>query len=158
MDKGKLVIIGMVGLALATSVGFIMGYETGRPAPADQPTLPRPGEVEPAPPAPPAAAPIDSPAPPAPPTPGATRPGELSADAARRAAIAFLKGDPYGRTDAEVSGNIVDQRLVRSNGDVQWQFDVKTAPTSDYPDGIEGQLILDGRTGAMVQAGLPFLD
>ena len=37
------------------SLGFIMGYETGRPAPADQPTLPRPGEVEPAPPAPPPA-------------------------------------------------------------------------------------------------------
>ena len=93
--------------------------------------------------------------------------GAMSERQARTAAVNILKGDPYGKTDAQVLKNITEAQLVTA-GSVcgkkvtrpVWRFQVfvpkarNTATDSD----IRGYLVIDGRTGKMVCAGLPLLD
>jgi hypothetical protein len=88
--------------------------------------------------------------------------GMLSEQQARAKAIAVLKGDPYGRTDAAAANSIRRAQLVQ-NGTSQacgrtatvWEFHV-VAKGDNGP--IDGYLALDPRTGKMVCATLPFLD
>jgi hypothetical protein len=86
----------------------------------------------------------------------------LSEQQARAKAIAILKGDPYGRTSAEVVGHIKAVRLVQ-NGEspacggrtTAWEFHVVVA-TADKQ--IDGYLAIDPQTGKMICANLPLLD
>ncbi len=93
--------------------------------------------------------------------------GVMSEQQARAAAVGILKGDPYGKTDKDVLRNIAAAQLVTA-GSVcgrkvtkpLWQFHV-TVPKQRNPSGdnaIDGYLVIDGKTGKMVCAGLPFLD
>ena len=92
----------------------------------------------------------------------------LSEQQARAKAIGILKGDPYGRTEAEVVKNIKQVRLVQ-NADSQacggnttaWEFHVVvvTANKDQFNNGtIDGYLAIDPRTGKMLCANLPLLD
>ena len=92
----------------------------------------------------------------------------LSEDRARTMAIQILKGDPYGKTARDVTQNLRSSQLVMNGGIMcgdrktstpVWQFRV-VVPANRNPDGktIDGYLVLDGRTGKMVCAGLSFLD
>lgn len=93
----------------------------------------------------------------------------MSEREARTKAIAFLKGDPYGETNAEVAGNIKDARLSRQ-GPVKacrgirtpsWEFHiVVVTPRKDqFNNGvIDGYLALDAASGKLVCANLPQLD
>jgi hypothetical protein len=88
--------------------------------------------------------------------------GILSEQAARAKAIAILKGDPYGRTEAAVARNIKQAQLVQ-NADSKacgakatvWEFHVVAAGDNGP---IDGYLAINPRTGKMVCANLPFLD
>jgi len=86
---------------------------------------------------------------------------------ARAAAVKILKGDPYGKTNEQVLKNIADAQLITA-GSVcgkkvtrpVWQLHV-VVPKARNPSGdnkINGFLVIDGRTGKLVCAGLPFLD
>jgi hypothetical protein len=88
--------------------------------------------------------------------------GQLSEAQARAKAIAILKGDPYGRTDAAVAQSIKQAQLVQNASSkacgrtaTVWEFHV-VAKGDNGP--IDGYLALDARTGKMVCATLPFLD
>jgi len=91
----------------------------------------------------------------------------LSEGRARAAAIAILKGDPYGQTTEQVAQNIVASQLLnggstRCGGKTAkpvWEFHV-VVPANRNPNGnpIDGFLVLDARSGKMICAGLPFLD
>lgn len=94
----------------------------------------------------------------------------LSRGDAHGRAVEILKGDPYGRTPAQVSQAIKSELLVVDGNDENacevdyqktpaWRFHVvveKNEPTA--PDGIDGYLWLDARPGKLMCAGLPFLD
>lgn len=93
--------------------------------------------------------------------------GAMGERQARSAAVAILKGDPYGKSDAQVLQNITESQLITA-GSVcgakvkrpVWQFQV-FVPKARNPSGdsdIRGYLIIDAQTGKMVCAGLPFLD
>ncbi|TBW34053.1 hypothetical protein EYW49_18815 [Siculibacillus lacustris] len=93
--------------------------------------------------------------------------GSLATEAqARAAAVAVLKGDPYGDTDAAVLRNL--REVVRTTRGATlcgggsapvWSIRVVVAaPHGDPGAPIDGRLVLDARTGAIVCAGLPFLD
>lgn len=152
MNKGRMVIVVFIALALLTALGFILGYQTGRTLPPGAAVVPRPNPIAPA----PQADPVTATA--APNATAVSSPTMLDAASARRAAIRILKGDPYGRTDAEVDGNIRSQSLERNENRTAWVFAIKTDATGDYPDGIEGTLIIDAADGSLITAGLPFLD
>ena len=88
--------------------------------------------------------------------------GMLSEPQARAKAIALLKGDPYGQTDAAVANNIKQAQLVQNAASkacgrkaTVWEFHV-VAKGENGP--IDGYLALDARSGKMVCANLPFLD
>jgi hypothetical protein len=91
----------------------------------------------------------------------------LSQTQARDKAIQILKGDPYGKSDAEVTGNIKELRLVPS-GDAKacgkgraWvaHVVVQTPDKGQFKHGvIDGYLALDARTGKFLCANLPLLD
>lgn len=86
---------------------------------------------------------------------------------AQAKAIAILKGDPYGRTTAEVSRHIRKTELLRAGTSIcgpvakpLWSFHV-VVPTAENPAGpatIAGTLVLDAASGRLECAGLPFLD
>ena len=93
----------------------------------------------------------------------------LSEREARVKAIAILKGDPYGATDAEVAGNIKQTRWVgdgktRACGSKKtpaWEFHVvaATGKKEQFNNGvIDGYLALDARSGKLLCANLPLLD
>lgn len=86
----------------------------------------------------------------------------LSAAAAKQAAIRILIGDPYGQTPAAVARVIKGQALgadTHCGGSRQsWTFTVVVPPSATRPDGIDGYLVLDSRSGKLICAGLPFLD
>lgn len=97
----------------------------------------------------------------------------LDAAAALLKAETFLKGDPYGATLADVGKHITGSQLLKvgetgkcSPGPEKvavWEFHVVVADrAADQPGSaaspIDGYLALDGVTGEMVCAGLPFLD
>jgi hypothetical protein len=92
----------------------------------------------------------------------------LSEQQARTKAIGILKGDPYGKTAAEVAGNIKQARLVQNatsracgSKTTAWEFHVVvvTANKDQYNNGtIDGYLAINPRTGKMLCANLPLLD
>ncbi len=93
----------------------------------------------------------------------------LSERKARAKAIAILRGDPYGTTDAEVARNIKQTRWVedgetRACGPKQipaWEFHVVavTDNKEQFDNGvIDGYLALDARNGKLLCANLPLLD
>lgn len=81
-------------------------------------------------------------------------------------AVDILKGDPYGDTAQQVVANITERRLaprrdtVCGGGDSRvWAFHVVVTNAKDHDGGpIDGWLVIDGRSGRMVCANLPFLD
>jgi len=93
--------------------------------------------------------------------------GVMAEGQARAAAVAILKGDPYGSSDKQVLENIAAAQLVTAGSvcgakvtSPVWQFQV-FVPKARNPSGdndIKGYLVIDARTGKMVCAGLPFLD
>lgn len=93
----------------------------------------------------------------------------LSEQQAQAKAVNILKGDPYGRTRAEVAGNIKDAELVRDGNTKAcgakkmpvWEFHVVvvTADKTQFKNGvIDGYLALDAGTGKLLCANLPLLD
>lgn len=91
----------------------------------------------------------------------------LSKAQARRAAIAILKGDPYGESSREVLQNIRLIQFVSAGaakcgrfGFPVWQIHIVVPEerAKDRNSKIDGWLALNARTGKMVCAGLPFLD
>jgi len=93
--------------------------------------------------------------------------GEMSEQQARAAAAKILKGDPYGDSVDQIMKNIEGAQLITA-GSVcgsrvtkpVWQFHV-VVPKERNPSGdneINGLLVIDGRTGKIICAGLPFLD
>ena len=94
--------------------------------------------------------------------------GPMTEQQARAAAAKILKGDPYGKTPDQIAKNIASAQLLTAGvtecgtkvSRPVWQFHV-VVPKNRNPSGdnaIDGFLVLDGRTGKMVCAGLPFLD
>lgn len=93
----------------------------------------------------------------------------MSEQRARTKAVAFLKGDPYGRTSAQVARAIKDIQL-RPQGPVKacqdlatpaWEFHVvvTTADKDQFDHGvIDGYLALDARSGEFLCGNLPLLD
>jgi hypothetical protein len=92
----------------------------------------------------------------------------LSEQQARAKAIRILKGDPYGKTDAAVAGNIKQAKLVQNAESpacgaktTAWEFHVVvvTPDKGQFNNGvIDGYLAIDPRTGKMLCANLPLLD
>ena len=93
--------------------------------------------------------------------------GAMTERQARTAAVAILKGDPYGKTDGQVLKNMTEAQLITA-GSVcgkkvtrpLWRFQVDV-PKARNPSGdndIKGYLVIDAGTGKLVCAGLPFLD
>lgn len=93
--------------------------------------------------------------------------GVMNEQEARAAAVKILKGDPYGQTPAEVMRNMQDAQLITAgsvcNSKVAkpvWRLHV-VVPKNRNPSGdsaIDGYLVIDGQSGKIVCAGLPFLD
>lgn len=93
----------------------------------------------------------------------------MSEQRARSKAIALLKGDPYGQTNAQVTRAIKDIQL-RPQGPVKackdlatpaWEFHivVTTANKDQFDHGvIDGYLALDARNGEFLCGNLPLLD
>lgn len=81
-------------------------------------------------------------------------------------AVAILKGDPYGDTDAEVAAHITERRHTTRAATVcgggatpVWAFRVVIEkPKNNEDSRIDGWIVVDARTGRLVCAGLPFLD
>lgn len=93
----------------------------------------------------------------------------LSESAATAKAIAILRGDHYGTSDAEVKANIKQAQLLqdgktRACGPVKgpvWEFRVVavTENKDQFNNGvIDGYLALDALTGKIRCANLPLLD
>lgn len=84
----------------------------------------------------------------------------------RAAAVKVLQGDPYGNTAAEVLANLREvEKTIRGatacggGSSPVWSIHVVVAaPHGDAENPIDGRLVLDARSGALVCAGLPFLD
>jgi hypothetical protein len=94
---------------------------------------------------------------------------QLSEQQARTKAIGILKGDPYGRTAAEVAKNIKQARFAADGNSKAcgarkiplWEFHVVvlTDNRDQFDNGkIDGYLALDARSGKMLCANLPLLD
>ena len=93
--------------------------------------------------------------------------GAMSERQARAAAVQILKGDPYGKTDAQVLKNITEAQLVTAGSICGkkvtrplWRFQV-VVPKARNPStdsDIRGYLVIDAHTGKLVCAGLPLLD
>ena len=93
--------------------------------------------------------------------------GAMSERQARAAAVTILKGDPYGKTDAQVLKNITEAQLVTAGSICGkkvtrplWRFQV-VVPKARNPStdsDIRGYLVIDAHTGKLVCAGLPLLD
>lgn len=94
--------------------------------------------------------------------------GTMTEQQARLAAAKILKGDPYGNTTAQIMRNIEAAQLITAGASdcgekvtkPVWQFRV-FVPKSRNPSGdndIKGYLVIDGATGKLICAGLPFLD
>lgn len=81
-------------------------------------------------------------------------------------AVAILKGNPYGDTDAEVVANIRERRLGPRSASVcgggaspVWSFHVVVPEPGGDPEAkIDGWLVIDAASGRLVCAALPFLD
>jgi hypothetical protein len=86
---------------------------------------------------------------------------------ARIEAAKILKGDPYGKNFEQINRNIDEAQLI-SGGSIcgarvkkpLWRFQI-VVPKDRNPSGdneISGSFVIDGRTGKLVCAYLPFLD
>jgi len=93
----------------------------------------------------------------------------LSEQEARAKAIALLKGDPYGNSDAEVARNIKQVEWLRDGNtkacgqtrQPAWEFHVVvvTDNKDQFNNGIiDGYLALDARTGKIRCTNLPLLN
>lgn len=90
----------------------------------------------------------------------------LTEQQARAKAVSILKGDPYGDTDAVAASRLAEAQLVSAGlacGNrikrPVWQFRVVVPKNgASGSDAIDGPLVIDGQTGKMLCAGLPFLD
>ena len=93
----------------------------------------------------------------------------LSEQQARDKAVGILKGDPYGRTAADVAKNIKEVQLIRDGntkacGAKQrpaWEFHIVavTANKDQFNEGvIDGYLAVDAHNGKILCASLPLLD
>ena len=91
----------------------------------------------------------------------------MSESQARVAAAKILKGDPNGNSFEQISKNIDEAQLI-SSGNIcgarvtkpLWRFQI-VVPKNRNPSGdheIRGSFVIDGQTGKMVCAYLPFLD
>ncbi len=94
---------------------------------------------------------------------GGAEAATLSRQQAFAKAISILKGDPYGKTEAEVSGNIKQAQMLPNGGSTPcgamkkpiWQFHVVVRSAAQN---IDGYLVLDARYGKLLCANLPMLD
>lgn len=108
----------------------------------------------------------------APGTTGTGQPAEgsgfMSRTDAFAKAVAILIGDPYGRTEGEVAGNIREQAfhpegpagVCQDVGKPTWEFHVVvvTDNKDNFNNGvIDGYLALDAATGEIICANLPLL-
>jgi hypothetical protein len=91
--------------------------------------------------------------------------GVLSEDRALAKAVAILKGDPYGTTNAEVIANIRERRLgsladsACGGKAATWAFHVVVPmPNGQQDSPIDGWLYIDAHSGRMLCANLPMLD
>ncbi len=94
----------------------------------------------------------------------------LAADLTERLALAkavnILRGDPYGDTDARITANITERQwrprretVCGGGASMVWAFHVVVKDAEDHDGGpIDGWLVIDGRSGRIVCANLPFLD
>jgi hypothetical protein len=93
----------------------------------------------------------------------------LSEQQARTKAINILKGDPYGKTPAEVTKNIKQAQLLADGTTKEcgaqktpvWEFHVvvTTPDKNSFQNGvIDGYLVLNARDGKLLCANLPLLD
>lgn len=90
----------------------------------------------------------------------------LSEKAALAKAVAILQGDPYGDTPAEVAAHVVERRFgprretICGGGATKvWSFHVHIEkPKTNPEDPLDGWLVIDGVSGRLICAGLPFLD
>lgn len=146
MNKGQWVVLGFVGLALATAGGYIGIQLNASPVPVAADSAAVVGVT--------AASRAEAVA--------SLREGEgapvLDAQAARNRAIDLLLGDPYGQTAADVAQHIVREQFVTENGESQWVFTIRVAASPDLPQGIAGEVRVDAATGAVTTRDLPFLD
>lgn len=91
---------------------------------------------------------------------------ELGEKQAVARAVAILKGNPYGETDAEVAATLRERRVgpraesVCGGGSSRvWSFRVVVPEPGGDPEAkIDGWLVIDAASGRLVCATLPFLD
>ena len=96
---------------------------------------------------------------------GGVRAAELGEKAAVKRAVAILKGNPYGETDAEVVAALRERRLgpradtVCGGGATRvWSFHVVVPQPAGDASPIDGWLVIDATSGRIVCANLPMLD
>jgi hypothetical protein len=88
---------------------------------------------------------------------------QLSEQQARTKAINILKGDPYGKTPAQVMKNIKQVQFARdgktkacgAKNRPVWEFHVVATSGEQH---IDGYLALDAVTGRLLCTNLPLLD
>lgn len=95
-----------------------------------------------------------------------TEPAFLSEEQARAKAIAILKGEPYGNTPNDVMKRISEAHLITAGTlcgkkvhSPLWRFHV-SVPKNAMPTGnnaVDGDLVIDARSGMMLCSGLPNL-
>jgi hypothetical protein len=91
---------------------------------------------------------------------------DLDEQRAFQRAVQILQGNPYGQTFTEVARVIKRATFSRSGQSLcgkskgpVWIFWIQTEPLeSNSGQRIEGDLVIDARTGRIECAGLPFLD
>ena len=91
---------------------------------------------------------------------------DLSEKQALAKAVAILKGDPYGDTPTQVTANIRERQwrprretVCGGGATMVWAFHVVVPAAKDHDGGpIDGWLVIDGGSGRIVCANLPFLD
>lgn len=90
---------------------------------------------------------------------------ELGEKQAVKRAVAILKGNPYGATDAEVMANLREHRLGARSDTVcgggatrVWSFHVVVPEPGGDASPIDGWLVIDAASGRIVCANLPMLD
>ncbi len=96
---------------------------------------------------------------------GGVRAAELGEKQALARAVAILKGNPYGESDAEVLANLREHRLGPRRDTVcgggasrVWSFHVVVPEPAGDASPIDGWLVIDATSGRLVCANLPMLD
>jgi len=94
------------------------------------------------------------------------RAADLDERQALAKAVDILKSDPYGDTAAAVVANITERQwrprretVCGGGATMVWAFHVVVKNAKNHDGGpIDGWLVIDGRSGRIVCANLPFLD